>query len=175
MILAAGARNKRGSRFAVSLAGEEPVNGLPCYKIVCHDTSEQTGYEHYSLTIWLASRSWMPAHCEAFRPNLSKEIPQFVAHVAQFREISPGIWCPISANAVAYNNNAPARQRQTSRRLGISLQARKNEAKPALSHLDIQPDRRAEGRVGLRHQPGWKDRQEPCRRRKVNRFAIRSE
>lgn len=84
--------------------GEVEFNGLICHKI--YVTTSVVGFEgwHDRWELWLAEeRNFIPVRMFSYMGGLGGDIPVAEGSVADFMEVSPGLWFPTHANVAKYD------------------------------------------------------------------------
>jgi hypothetical protein len=86
-----------------AFVGEENLDELPCLKLRCEGRSG-AGESYWMRDLWLApTRNYLLVRKLGFDSRYSKDLPLEDARVKTFREISPGVWFPVSETITVYN------------------------------------------------------------------------
>jgi beta-lactamase regulating signal transducer with metallopeptidase domain/uncharacterized GH25 family protein len=92
----------REQSILMEYMGEERIDALDCYKLLW-SPSYNNGRVNSSIVIWLArDRNLLPIRMECHRSG--EKHPTSVASVDELRELRPGLWFPVKATILAYQN-----------------------------------------------------------------------
>ena len=80
-------------------------NGLRCRKILIDTVINDESYNGWLL--WLAEdRNWIPARNVAYTYRWSKDVAIAESSVDEWKELRPGVWFPMKAQADRYDSYA---------------------------------------------------------------------
>jgi hypothetical protein len=100
-------RSYRSFNVTVELLGQEVLDGSRCFKVQVRTWNDgQEPEKGGRRLLWLAiDRNYLPIRTEAYASRVGGKLVEF-GRVERLEEIAPGIWFPMKASIVVYDEPA---------------------------------------------------------------------
>ncbi len=103
--------DKEDHGHEVAYEGEAVVDGLQCVRLRSNIIFRK-GEDPDFMLLWLAvERNYLPVKMEFYMVNYSRAIPLAVSTVSDWRELSPGVWCPLGQSRIKNDEQSAAKGR----------------------------------------------------------------